>query len=49
MFLLRLSIYKLTFKSSEHIKEKGDVPYRGFGSDHMKPKRITVNLKFLRW
>ena len=42
------------FKSSEHINEKGDGPYRGFGylslfSDpisfgNIEPKRITVSL-----
>ena len=50
----RIKIKLRSFKSSEHIYEKGDGPYRGIGysslfsdplNGNMEPKRIAVILQ----
>ena len=46
-----IRIKQRSFRSSERINEKGDGPYRGFGSvsfykyGNMEPKKITVTLQ----
>ena len=44
-FLTQIKIELMSFKSSEHINEEGDVPYRTFTFGNMEPKRITVILQ----
>ena len=48
-----LTVVPYCFKSSEHINEKGDGPYHGFGyssilSDPLQSKRITVILQSIQ-